>query len=353
MSLWDDFVEGAGAAVDWIGDAAEDGIDALADAAEAVEEALDEALDAIADAVEEVGDALADLGADIADIAEEAWDEFEGLADDAWDTVSSGVEAAWEGLSDGIEAAWEAAAAVAEDGWEDLSAFAEGAWSELSEGAEAAWEAVDRAAEAAWERAVAAAEGMAGQLADLAELSVELMDRLVEFIVDIARTAVDLIKKLGACVGGIVILQLAKTDNLVENFWKTPKQLPASFRTAIEPVFGGRSFDNVWYIDDARLAADWYNDETDAMTMSGATLAGVTLDHLIFVTSPWNPQDPEARKLMAHELIHVLQYRRLVTDPSFGCAYGVGFMEAGFDYAKNPMEDSAYRFVRQNETAIV
>jgi hypothetical protein len=117
-------------------------------------------------------------------------------------------------------------------------------------------------------------------------------------------------------------------------------------------VFGDRSFWNVWYIDDARLAADWYNDTTDAMTMSGVTLAGATLTHLIFLTAPWDQFDNNDRKLMAHELIHVLQYRRLITDPAFGCAYGVGYMEAGFDYAKNPMEAVAFKFESDNAAAL-
>ncbi len=114
-----------------------------------------------------------------------------------------------------------------------------------------------------------------------------------------------------------------------------------------------RSFWNVWYIDDARLAADKYNDTTDAMTMSGVTLAGVTLSHLIYLTEPWDPNADDDRKLMAHELVHVLQYRRLITDPAFGCAYGVGYMEAGFDYEKNPMEEAAITFVNDNSAVIV
>jgi hypothetical protein len=88
------------------------------------------------------------------------------------------------------------------------------------------------------------------------------------------------------------------------------------------------------------------------MTMSGVTLAGVTLSHLIYITEPWDPNDDTDRVLMAHELVHVLQYRRLVTDQAFGCAYGVGYMEAGFDYRKNRMEAVAYDFTGANRDLI-
>lgn len=338
--------------VDALEDAVDAGLDAIEDAARAIEEALDLALDAIEDAIEDVGDALGELGEDIADVAEGAWDTFEELAQDAWETVASGVEEAWEELSELVEDAWEAASGVVEDAIDELGDFVEDAWNALEDTAAAAWNAVENAAEDAWERTVAAVEGAAGALANMVELSVEIMDRVVEFIVDAAKSAWVLIKQLGACLGGIVILKLVKLDNAIENFWKVPKLLPASYRQAIEPLFGDRSFWNVWYIDDARLAADWYNDTTDAMTMSGVTIGGATLSHLIYLTDSWDPADASDRELMAHELVHVVQYRRLVTDQAFGCAYGVGYMKADFDYRKNAMEAVAYDFTDRNRALI-
>lgn len=52
------------------------------------------------------------------------------------------------------------------------------------------------------------------------------------------------------------------------------------------------------------------------------------------------------------ELVHVLQYRRFVLEPAFACAYGVGYAEAGFDYASNPLEREAYDFVSANSSVI-
>lgn len=55
---------------------------------------------------------------------------------------------------------------------------------------------------------------------------------------------------------------------------------------------------------------------------------------------------------MAHELVHVMQYRRLITEPAFACAYGIGYADAGFDYATNPFEKAAYDFVTANAGTI-
>ncbi|MEA2024517.1 MAG: DUF4157 domain-containing protein [Actinomycetota bacterium] len=347
---------GIGDVVDAIGDTAEDAIDAVeeavGDAVDAVDDALDDVFDAIEDTLDEMSDSLGDLGADIGDIADDAWDSFADFAENAWDTTAAGLEDALDALAQGVEDGWEAASAAIEATWEGLEAAVESGWSELSEVAEATWERIEQASEEAWETATAAVLGAAGALAGLVEMSIELMARVVEFLGDLAEQAWELIKQLGACMAGVLILQITKTDNVVENFWKVPKLLPASYRADIEPFFGDRSFWNVWYIEDARLAADWYNDTTDAMTMSGVTLAGVTLSHLIFLTDPWNESNGEDRKLMAHELVHVLQYRRLVTDPAFGCAYGIGYENAGFDYFSHPMETAAYDFVSANAAAI-
>ncbi len=88
----------------------------------------------------------------------------------------------------------------------------------------------------------------------------------------------------------------------------------------------------MWYIDDAPGGCD------------------VVASHLL--TRPWDETDNADRELMAHELVHVLRYRRLVTHPAFGCAYGIGFEESGFDYWAHPMENAARDFVTANAALI-
>jgi hypothetical protein len=45
---------------------------------------------------------------------------------------------------------------------------------------------------------------------------------------------------------------------------------------------------------------------------------------------------------MVHEVTHVDQYRRFHFEDAFACAYGVGFVQSGFDYATNPIEAEAF-----------
>jgi hypothetical protein len=81
------------------------------------------------------------------------------------------------------------------------------------------------------------------------------------------------------------------------------------------------------------------------MTFAGVTLAGVNVTNVIFIDTPWDETNTDDRELMTHELVHVMQYRRFLTESGFACAYGIGFAQAGFDYRENPLEDEAYDFV--------
>ncbi len=45
---------------------------------------------------------------------------------------------------------------------------------------------------------------------------------------------------------------------------------------------------------------------------------------------------------MVHEVAHVEQYRRFRAEDAFACAYGMGYIESGFDYATNPIEAEAF-----------
>ena len=88
------------------------------------------------------------------------------------------------------------------------------------------------------------------------------------------------------------------------------------------------------------------------MTFAGVTIAGVTLNNVIFVGPAFDQAAADSRQLLCHELVHVLQYRRFVTEPAFACAYGIGYANAGFDYRSNPMEAEAYDFVDAHAPAI-
>lgn len=89
------------------------------------------------------------------------------------------------------------------------------------------------------------------------------------------------------------------------------------------------------------------------MTFAGVTLSGISVSNVIFLDNPWDETNDDDRRLMTHELVHVLQYRRFVTESAFACAYGIGYAQAGFDYRANPLEDEAFDFVTANNAAII
>lgn len=107
-------------------------------------------------------------------------------------------------------------------------------------------------------------------------------------------------------------------------------------------------------MEDASLTANWFTEgtPTDGMTFAQVTLAGITLTNIIFLADPWDSTNSDDRRLMAHELFHVMQYRRLISEPAFACTYGIGYAEAGFDYRRNPFEATAYVFVDTNSATI-
>lgn len=365
MGFWDvveDIAEGAadvaGDIVDTAGDIIDEAGEALGDAAEAIGDAFEEAGEAIGEAIEDIGEAVADAVEEAIDAVgeaiEDAAEAIAETAEDIWDHVTDIAEDAWEAAAGAAEDTWEAVAGAAEDAWEAIAQAAEDTWEEIANAAEEVWEATEDAAEAAWEAGGAAIEAIGDGIAEAYEWSVDAAEAAAEWlwgrIVDLG----ELLLQLGACLGGQVVYQLAKSGNVLANFFNPPKLLPAAFRADMEALFN-TGFGTVFFVDDASLTANWFAEgtPTDGMTFAHAVFAGITVNNIIFIASPWDQTVPDDRTLMAHELFHVMQYRRLITEPAFACAYGIGYAEAGFDYRKNPFEDSAYKFVTDNEASIL
>lgn len=372
-----------GDVVDAIGDAAEAGADWVAgaaeDAAEAVGDAVDAVGDAIGDAAEEVGDVLEDAVDAIGDAAGSAVDAIEDAVDDAlealgdavddalgaaeelWDHVTDLAEDAWEAVAAGVEEAWETVTEAAEDAWSSLSDAVEDAWQAVSAAAEDAWDTVVDAAEEAWERAEEIVAAGIDAMATAYEWAVEAASRAIEWLGGLLVDLGELFLQLGACLAGQVVYRVAKAGNIIGNIHKPPKFLPAGFRSDVVEVFGGGTaarainatdFALVLYVDDALLSANWFSEGTDAMCFGATSYMGVTLGGLIYLDEPWDATVNADRELMAHELVHTRQYRRFINETGFACAYGIGFAQAGFNYAANPLEDEAFDFVTANQASI-
>jgi hypothetical protein len=362
---------------------------------------LSDAWDAVTDTAEDVGEAVVDRADEVwdkatsaaedawneaASVAEDAWDEASNIADDAWEWASEKAGDAWDEIAESAEDAWGAATNFVEEHWPEGAAAVEGAvdflkdvaedaWEAATKVAEAAWEAVGSVVEAAWDKVAAFAEDAwnkiaggveaawdaftdfvrdaRGALVALYERSMDLLERSVEWLGELAESIKDFLVKLGACLGGLIVYAICKADNVVFNIDRLPKQLSLAFRAKLTAFFHSESFGDVWFIDRAHLSANYFNDDTDGMTFGGISLGGFLLNNLIFLRPAFDESRVESRRLIIHELVHVTQYRRFANnEEAFACAYGIGYEEAGFDYAKNPLEQAAYGFVDAHAAAI-
>lgn len=69
----------------------------------------------------------------------------------------------------------------------------------------------------------------------------------------------------------------------------------------------------------------------------------MTFGRTIFVVDADPFSTARSLTLLAHELVHVDQVRRLGGERAFACAYGRGYVEGG-SYRANPLEVEAYEF---------
>lgn len=74
----------------------------------------------------------------------------------------------------------------------------------------------------------------------------------------------------------------------------------------------------------------------------------IALGYAVYLRVPLDAVTPPGRLLIAHELFHVEQLRRLGDrELRFGARYGEAFVLAGFDYASNAFEVEAREFERR------
>jgi hypothetical protein len=262
------------------------------------------------------------------------------FADDLVDTVSAAAEAAWESVASAVDRAWDGVCAAVEAAWDAVVMVVEAAWNAVTQALEAAWNVLVLAAELAISAALLVYETALRVLASVVEWLWELMQGIAE-----------LMKALGACAAGELVLQIAKSDNAIENAFKPLIGLSADIKRRLRAVFPDDNFDNVYCIEEARLSADHYKSGTDGMTFAAA-LTPMGPGYVLYLKPRFNFELPDFKRLLCHELIHVRQYRRLGGEMAFACAYGIGYADAGFDYEKNPLEDEAYEFVKQREERI-
>jgi colicin import membrane protein len=351
---WDDVADtvtdGAGNFGDFLVDTAKNGYEAATDVAEEAVDLAEAAYEEASDALEEVFDKVEDLAEEAVEPFADAWEKIEELGEDAWEAANDYVERSLAAVVDPLEEIYSRTASAAEEGWHACDEALEKAWQAAEDFVQdpvgKLTEAVDRVYDATTSMAIAAAEGMAKAI----ETALDVMERIVLFVGNLIESALELIARLGACLAGQTVFTLTKADLV---FWNTGfallgatvRPLSNEFQERLQTLFGSTTFDTVMYQELSHLPQEyWENDDTDAITMSGITVAGVPIDYMIYVRS-FVSKFPDSMRLLVHELVHVTQYQRLKFEPAFACAYGVGFADARFDYRKNAMEDQAYAFV--------
>lgn len=346
MGLFGDFVDAVGDAADAVGDAVsdavEDAVDAVEDVVDAIGEAAEDAVDALGDLAEDALEALGEFAEDVLETAEDVYEAFADLAEEAVEGAVDLVEDGWNAIADAAEDAWEEIEDAAESAWEAIETAVEEAWDEITEAVEDLWDGAQRAVEAAFEAAADAVEYLAAAAASAYENVVDAIERTLTWLGDLIKDIAYAIAMLGACLAGILIHNLAEADNILLNFWKSPKKLSKRVRDDAAPLFPDVPLDRVFYIENATLSANHFKGGTDAMTFSHVEIAGVNFAYMIYVDATIDDALLKDRALMIHELVHVDQYRKFGFEDAFACAYGVGFAGAGFSYRDNPLEAQAF-----------
>jgi vacuolar-type H+-ATPase subunit H len=346
VGLLGDIVDAVEDAADTVGDAVEDAvedaIDAVEDAAEAVGEFAEDAVDALGDLAEDALEELGELGEDALDAAGDVYEAFEDLAEAAWDGATDLAEDAWDTISDAAEEVWDDIAEAAEDAWDTVADAAEEAWEDITRAAEELWEEASDAVESAWEAAVNVVEHVFEAASAMYEWALDAAERALAWLGDLIKDIAHAIAMLGACLAGIIVHNLAEADNILMNFWKTPRRLSSSFQDEVRDLFPNIPLHDVWYLEDAALSANHFSKQADAMTFMNPEVAGINLGYMIYIDGAFDETVEKDRGLMVHELVHVEQYRKFRFEDAFACAYGVGYADAGFSYEENPIEAEAF-----------
>ena len=346
MGLFGDIVDAVEDAAEAVGeaieDAVEDTVDAVEDVVEAIGDVAEDAVDALGDLAEDALDALGEFAEDALETAEDVFEAFAELAEEAVEGAVDIVEDGWNAIADAAEDAWEAIEDAAESAWESIEDAAEEAWENITEAVEDLWESAQQAVETVVEAAADAVEQLADAAARGYEAAMDAVERTLTWLGDLVKDIAYAIAMLGACLAGIIVHSLAEADNILLNFWRTPKTLSPTMRAEAAPLFPDVPLERVLYVENATLSANHFSSGTDAMTFSHVEIAGVNFAYMIYVDDVIDETDPIDRGLMIHELVHVDQYRKFGFEDAFACAYGVGFAGAGFSYENNPLEAEAF-----------
>ena len=350
----------------------------VSDAANAVGDGASDGVGAAGDEWDNANDALSDSGGWIDEQASDAWDSFENAGSDLFDPIADALGAPLDEIIDlddvvgvieraaettpdlVVDAASEALAAIPEqysetlsrvvEVWDDLLVDVDRMIQDIVDDVVRAVTALERIFDATLTRLTAALE----QAAQLVELAPMLLERLIYFLERVVRCIVDVVAMLGGCLGGIVGYYLWKSAVVTANLFKPVRQIPKKLQEFLDPVFPEfRNYQNAWVgwhniylVDDA-----WIN-KSLGTTFVDVTLYGVRLSSVIYVKDKLDLHEYWKVSNVTHELEHVRQMTRFVSEMAFACAYGAGWgVRAG--YTQNPFERAAFELECRQKSRIM
>ncbi len=339
----------------------------ISEAANGVADGASDGAAVVADQWDSATDALSDPEAWIAGQASASWDLIESAGGNLFDPVTDALGAPLGEIVDldDIVAVMENAAETIPDVVVDVAAGALAAIPEqyadaLSHAVEA-WDRVladvDRRFEDIVEDVMRAATALEGilqttlsrlseaieQTAQMLDLLTRMLEGLIYFLGRALRCLVDLVAILGGCVGGTVAYYVWKATVVIANSIEPIRQIPEKLQKFLQPVFPEFStyqnawlgWSNIWLVEDA-----WIGGMAGAAFV-GVTYKGIRLSSVVYVDLPLDLRLYGHVSNVAHELEHVRQMTRFVSERAFACAYGAGWLMGG-GYAQNPFERAAF-----------
>lgn len=152
---------------------------------------------------------------------------------------------------------------------------------------------------------------------------------------------IDTLRDMGGCAGGVTIYFAAKGLAIARNLQRIDRKLRQETIDLLQPLFPELDLKKIEFNVNAFLPSEWYDDNADAMTFG---------DKIYFKHSNIQNDNRTDSSLMLlmHELVHADQVRRLGGETVFACEYGMGFVNAGFNYENNPLEVEANAFEDAN-----
>jgi hypothetical protein len=153
----------------------------------------------------------------------------------------------------------------------------------------------------------------------------------------------DILGAIGGCAGGKVVYKVAEKSLKIRHPLRKRRRLMPETIARLQPLYPELDLHSASFVTSASFPADWFQspDQTLAMTFGTRIWFKWKRRHV--------EETDEGLLVLMHELVHVVQFRRLGSSKTaFACAYGIGFLNAGADYARNPLEAEAFEFVENH-----